>query len=362
MCNHDASDAAAGLAEADAAVGQFGQRSLLRNPATKCKVARKLGALKRKGQESWDPKRFTNPQAHRPDRYAYLVNAVAEYEQDPPYIGALLNDPGSIKYNLLSCSAVNDQRHGTWAPSGLILKVPQENVVAAHHQDLGTNNSLMGNGDPAPLYGHLRDRMGQYNPEGRLRDPGEVLMAGQKSGYPPRYRHNEIVVAGTTRTGGQTHEVEIVGVFVFVDEAPADPAQTPTPLTLYEPLRDENGHPIREGVKPVMKPVPGVSPERMQRLADVAQGMHVPWVPLKLSEECWTSSFGNTRRPLLPGEVVRYARQGLVEAPPPDEPPPLRPDVAAAPPPDEPAPLPPDVAAAPPPPMDPPPIPEGGHS
>lgn len=170
---------------------------------------------------------LTDPTHHSPDGFRYLVHAV----QLPHTAGQIMQrlfltqemiDNPSILYNpidlmstpgriaekpVISTSLIDQDHRATWRAGGYILRVPLENILKTASGDIGTNFAG-GESTRRKLY-EKRDVEG-------IADSATVLARSD------RFLYNEIVLAGTGRTG---QKVEITGVFIkvlptgkFVDE------------------------------------------------------------------------------------------------------------------------------------------------
>jgi hypothetical protein len=208
-----------------------------------------LAAAQRNAERlAWDPATaFTNPSAHNPENFCYLVHAMRPTaalgkpspETKPmhdynlqhlgPYIDPqpdrnltlrsaelYLTNPEMIKAEMLSCSLISNRHkklYGNFS-FGLILRVPSENICMAAPRDLAVGNSQARAAvlamQETPLHrvmvvdDFLESLLGLYRQP--LASPAQILARTAAAG------HNEIVVLGFS--GANT--VGIAAIFIKV--------------------------------------------------------------------------------------------------------------------------------------------------
>lgn len=98
-------------------------------------------------QNAWSPENFSDPRAHDSSNFQYLVHGVRdEYldgrtrERDLLKSAQIVAAPESTIFKNISLSIISNSNHGTVYPSGFILQVPKENMIAAREGLIGVQN------------------------------------------------------------------------------------------------------------------------------------------------------------------------------------------------------------------------------
>src|SRR3989344_3488980 len=159
---------------------------------------------------------LSSPLSYTPQDFRYLIHGVHEEGsivrtmqmihlltreiEGAQVIGEkidLLRNPEKLAEKpTISCSLIDQNHRNTWAPGGLILNVPLENILKTCSQDCGNNFANSGN--------HL-DELYKEREKYGIADPQTLLDATHPLIY------NEVVVAGTGREG---KKVGLSGVFI----------------------------------------------------------------------------------------------------------------------------------------------------
>ncbi len=157
---------------------------------------------------SWSPERFSSPETlGQETEFKIVFHSITGYGlhgggYKDSWTYKLLADPALVKNNpRISASLISERKHATFLGTiGFILEVPEENIVATSHQDLGTSNSN---------YNQLVS--GSESPDWDIVTPERLLEQTPERGY------NEIVIVGTSPHLGTS--VKVVGVII---DCPAD--------------------------------------------------------------------------------------------------------------------------------------------
>ncbi len=265
-------------------------------------------------------KRLTDPKKHSDTDFRYLVHAVVSEtdvghsRQQQFLCQEILRDP-TIPYNridilatperiaekgVISTSLIDSEHRETWRAGGYILRVPTDNILKTHSQDVGTQFHT-GEKTREALY-RERDEKGLANPD-------TILQCTSPHAY------NEVVVAGTGRTG---RKVEIAGVFVKVfpnreqvDESLARRVRS-IAYSRQLPVLE-----IQESFNPYKEEGPGVFPNSFNYVIGdrlyLFQNEHSSFTLLEYG--------GKKSRPMLPHErtkMVDAVRKHLASTPNPE--------------------------------------------
>ena len=159
----------------------------------------------------------TDPSDHDPKNFRYLVHGVyprpknftaetaaeAASAQDDQSIN-LYEQPERVSERVsLSMSLIDPDHTGTWAKGGLILEVPEENIIGNGPSDLGSANS-----DPSQLRSQFRERT--------ILTPEELLRQSSTRDY------NEVIAFANL----EGSKVKLKGFYITVrpDGSPVDSA------------------------------------------------------------------------------------------------------------------------------------------
>ena len=149
-------------------------------------------------RESWSPKYFTDPNFHSPDQFRYFIHGVQILKNildlDPSFLG---------KNEIISASIIDQNHRKAFAPLGLIIGVPETNVIAAAPHDIGSPKARTAKEVTSIIIQEV-NRLIVNHP---VRPLNEVLIATPMDGY------NEILVTGSTGKG-PGREIAVVGVYI----------------------------------------------------------------------------------------------------------------------------------------------------
>lgn len=96
----------------------------------------RLALERSRSLKSWH---FTDPLAHTPENYTYLVHAFRP-DVDPVDVYRRLTNPSETEFKLISASVINQDNPTTMRDVGFILEASADSIVAAHHQDMMIRN------------------------------------------------------------------------------------------------------------------------------------------------------------------------------------------------------------------------------
>lgn len=168
-------------------------------------------------QERYKPEELsgwttTNPLYHNEDNYRYIIHAVTNEEQSKSLEmnrlamikegeemekiqeGSVFDDPENfLKRRFISTSIIDEVHRGLWSQAGVILDVPEGNIIKANSHDIGS----------IPNERILKTK------EQQLLDASQILKETSKEDY------NEIVVSGYNPDNDE--ESKISGVFIVMD-------------------------------------------------------------------------------------------------------------------------------------------------
>lgn len=163
-------------------------------------------------QLPWQPKNFTDPKAHNPRKYQYMICAADFRTTTPERLAARVGTK-----SILSLSAINQNRHATFEMAGAIVEMPSEAPIAAKNQDVYVENylqSVLTEGQFTDYTKKLYETIG-------LPSPTKILKDTERGEY------NEVVVDG--RKG-----VKMTGIFmVTFDGSPLVPKDIEKQLRKY---------------------------------------------------------------------------------------------------------------------------------
>lgn len=191
-------------------------------------------------QLKWSSENFTNPKNHNPENYRYIIHSTGFSWRPIKQIYEFLRNPTMAPEYILSVSVVDHLRmtepYGSLV--GFILKVPSENIIAAHTQDMsvvnGWKNQLYENGGHV-LLDHfgiktridyerlLFKKFGLKEPKVIANPPADAINP-----------HNEVAIS---KVGANGRPINVIGIFIMQD----------SPLELiqkYTELAAENSLPI----------------------------------------------------------------------------------------------------------------------
>jgi len=152
------------------------------------------------------------PQLHFPlQPFRFIIHGVGNY------MGDVFDNPNILKqYEVLSMSLMSNMNVHAHDPQGVILKVHENNILAASPTDVGVLNYAPGFDPSNPGAMTITDNLIEIAAQtGGLRSPDYLLNHVRNYPY-----YNEVVVCG--RTGvplphGLTREMEVVGFFMLTD-------------------------------------------------------------------------------------------------------------------------------------------------
>ena len=235
-------------------------------------------------QTDWDESNFTDPAQHDKDKFKYLVNGVQEYDKEPEYITTMLQDPSLLKNALMSISFITNDKTPLWCPSGFIVKVPKENIVAARNED-AASESAVSQYHSVEIYKEVARLFVNVG----MQAPSELIEKTKQD--PIISKHNEIVALGQGATGKTT---EVAGIFIV-----ENPAKPKTPIDVAYELTDEElgGRLPTIEVSPkkykrVAKKQPGVSKARMDIYEQTAKDKQLSIIYIPMAKN---ADFSTTR-------------------------------------------------------------------
>jgi len=263
---------------------------------------------------------MTDPAQHDSTNFRYVVHAIqpefgiGQTMQAIFLIQEQMKNP-NIKYNrinllraprriadkpLISASLIDDTHTGTWQSfGGFILKVPADNILKTSSSDCGT--LFYGGADVVAQLYKERDTQGVASPEDLLQ-------------LTSSYSYNEVVLAGTGRTG---KKVEVIGVFAKVLPNGAFVAEDLT--SILGKLAGQNGWPfvrIQEAFYPYEDCAPAVS-EDGRWLGFNADGKR--YILAREGAHFSVTEFGGkVHRPMTPSErayALGVVREHLLTSP-----------------------------------------------
>lgn len=173
-------------------------------------------------QEQYNPNELSgwttsDPSRHNPENFRYIIHAVTDEARSMQLAiarlgmmregeaieeiqrGNVFDDPETfVKRHFISASVIDQVHRGTWGNVGVILEVPQGNIIQAANQDIGSipNERLLQTGD-------------------RVENAADILMQTPTTSY------NEVIIAGHNPDTGDTSKIK--GVFVVIDVRTGEP-------------------------------------------------------------------------------------------------------------------------------------------
>jgi len=208
-------------------LGQLKQRFEKHDLATlKRAFANTFPALQDNGNRpSWNPANFTAPATlngltkrrsgfgpHFPlPPFRFIIHAVGNY------MGDVFDTPAILtRYEVLSMSLMSNTNAHAHDPQGVILRVPENNILAASPTDVAVQNYAPAFNPNAPGAVTITDNLIDVAARtGGLRSPNYLLQ--NIRGYP---YYNEVVVCGRANVPlphGMTGTMTVVGLFVLTD-------------------------------------------------------------------------------------------------------------------------------------------------
>ena len=177
---------------------------------------------------AWNPAAFDDPNTlnslkkkrkgpgpHAPvPPFKFIVHGVANYQGD------VFDTPNILtRYEVLSMSLVGKQNLHTHpsAPQGVILRVPQNNILAAATTDVAVQNYAPAFDPQSPNAVTITDNlMDVATRHGGLQTPNYLFQNIRNYPY-----YNEVVVcgrAGVPLPHGVTGNMQVIGVYISTDE------------------------------------------------------------------------------------------------------------------------------------------------
>jgi hypothetical protein len=155
---------------------------------------------RRETRPSWDPSLFTDPKAHNPDHFIYIVS---EMDPDSHWTMDTFKDPSVVQKNYRICTSVirNDFIRTFTGQIAFILSVPKENVGPMYWDDMATGVPDDYNGAITLFFPLFRGRFGVMYTPNSLVD----ATRDQSPGY------NEVDVLGTNESQSPYSKVSING-------------------------------------------------------------------------------------------------------------------------------------------------------
>jgi hypothetical protein len=196
-------------------------------PALKRAFANAFPSLQDNGNRlSWRPANFTDPATlnvlkkprtgtHGPHLplpvFRFIIHGVGNY------MGDVFDTPNILtRYEVLSMSLMSNLNAHSHDPQGLILRVPENNVLAASPTDVAVQNYAPAFNPQAPNAVTITDNLIDVAARtGGLRTPDYLLQ--NVRGYP---YYNEVVVCGRAHVPlphGMTGAMTVVGLYVLTD-------------------------------------------------------------------------------------------------------------------------------------------------
>lgn len=210
-------------------------------------------------QEQYNPNELqewttSDPSHHNPENFRYIIHAITDEARSAQLaitrLGMMIDgedmekiqkvsafdDPETfLKRRFISASVIDQIHRGTWGNAGVILEVPQGNIVQAANQDTGStpNKRLLQTGD-------------------RVEEASRILQQTPTASY------NEVIISGHNPDTGDVSRIS--GVFIVIDTRTGGPKdgqlaekakrfaqQRNIPLiTINEPVRTEKNLPPKK--------------------------------------------------------------------------------------------------------------------
>jgi hypothetical protein len=174
---------------------------------------------------AWNPANFTDPTTlnglkkprsgfgpHLPvPAFRFIIHGVGNY------MGDVFDTPNILtRYEVLSMSLMSNVNSHSHDPQGVILRVPERNILAASPTDVAVQNYAPAFDPNAPDAVTITDNLMDVAARtGGLRSPDYLLQ--NIRGYP---YYNEVVVCGRSNVPlphGLTGVMTVVGLFVLTD-------------------------------------------------------------------------------------------------------------------------------------------------
>ncbi|PWU15884.1 MAG: hypothetical protein C5B49_11280 [Bdellovibrio sp.] len=153
-----------------------------------------VGASDRAVRDSWDESNFSDPRHHDPGNFMYMVHAFTLIK--PALNLPVMRNPEIIfDYPKLSLSVISNEYASVVGETGLIFRVPKENIVIVKAGDAASGSGWT----PHQMEWYLKYL--ESTPLGMT--PHEVIAA--------TYGYNE-VVARTIKNG---RRIELIGVYLL---------------------------------------------------------------------------------------------------------------------------------------------------
>jgi len=226
-----------------------------------------LQATEEKKQESYNPEAFsgwktTVPKDFDSSNFRFLVHAVVSDARAEVFVFGALNaieegvkwehksaknvfvDPNDfLKRPYISCSIIDPLHRATWGTAGVILKVPEKNIICADSDDMGTipNNEM-----------YVRNR------------PDNANQVISTTDY---YQYNEVLVSAI-----KPEKISFAGVFVVLDQQTGEAKDKDLASRAYKFAKQHN-LPLIEFYEPFEHvSYPGISPDEELPLARKVEG------------------------------------------------------------------------------------------
>lgn len=208
----------------------------------------------------WGAGATTDPTAHDDRSWRYLINGLTPSDGSPATVhrNLIQQNPDAVKKHagVMSVSYITETLNSVWAPSGYILKVPGEDVLAASTTDMGVDNALL-----TRSYEEERRRLGVVK---GVATPQQLRDQGVAS------KHNEIAV--------RARSVTFTGIFILQDTRKVTPQPRPVQYALR--VKGRNGVPLTHEGHPIVEGRPGVSEEwlRSYQATSAQRGIPIRWL------------------------------------------------------------------------------------
>ncbi len=171
---------------------------------------------------SWNPSHFTDPTKHNNAKFRYIVTSPSSHSDTPESYQSqaeqavirrkmmpnLELDPRKLsERHTISASVISNEYPYTFADSGVILRVPEENIYFTSITDVGQNNILTQTDAEVARYVQsvYLNEYGLMNPDNLIANSIANLSQQRSLGH-----YNEIGITGESAFGS----VEVIGVYV----------------------------------------------------------------------------------------------------------------------------------------------------
>ncbi|HEX3658372.1 MAG TPA: hypothetical protein VHV55_21460 [Pirellulales bacterium] len=227
-------------------------------------VVAEIDAVLRVERAKWGNTTFTDPAAHNPNKFCYLVSGQTETAEIVEYREATVKNPALIENAVISASVITQDNCNLWSPSGFILSAPEECIGAGFKGDMAVRNAASRGHELEKYRELLRLYLGEPGSEGRgLPEASSVVRP---------VGHNEVMVLG--RTFGKI--TTVAAIYVLSDDT-AKTDMEATPAALGDKIASfQRGSTITDviGTRPL------VTERRMKQYQDLYTNLRLPILPI----------------------------------------------------------------------------------